>query len=232
MQMRYKLLALASALAMFSGCNKKVDALAEQVAKIDARLASIEKLINPPSEQPAGQEAAYVIPVEDSPVLGKKDARVNVVIFSNFECPYCAKADKALRDVVKDPQLADHVNVVFKHFPFDRHVEARPASKASLAAAEQGKFWEMSDKIFTNQSNLSSANYTKWAKEIGLDMNKFAKDLKDNDAKYEAIIKRDITLGAETAKLQGTPWILVGGWLLQGEPNAATIKKMIEEKKL
>jgi protein-disulfide isomerase len=101
-----------------------------------------------------------------------------------------------------------------------------------LAAAEQGKFWEMSDKIFTNQSNLSSANYTKWAKEIGLDMNKFAKDLKDNDAKYEAIIKRDITLGAETAKLQGTPWILVGGWLLQGEPNAATIKKMIEEKKL
>lgn len=233
MQKKFKLMLAISAMVFISGCNKKkLDDLEEKVAKIDARLAAIEKMITPPSDEPAAQEKAYEIPVEDSYVLGKKDARVGITVFSNFECPYCARADKALRELVKNDELKDTINVVFKHFPFERHQEARPASKAALAAGEQGKFWEMSEKIFLNQSNLNQATYKKVAKEVGLDMAKFEKDLKDNDQKYNAIIDRDIKVGAETAKLQGTPWILVGGWLLQGDINAETIKKMIAEKKL
>jgi protein-disulfide isomerase len=228
-----KLLAGLAGMLLITGCNaNKVKELTEQVAKLESRLAAIEKMIMPPSEQPSAQEKAYEIPLEDSQVLGKKDARVSVVVFSNFECPYCARADKSLRELVNSPELKDTVNVVFKHFPFERHQEARPAAKAAMAAAEQGKFWEMTDKIFVNQKELSQANYNKWAKEIGLDMAKFAKDLKDNDQKYNAAIDRDIKLGAETAKLEGTPWILVGGWLLQGDISAASIKKMIDEKKL
>ncbi len=79
---------------------------------------------------------------------------------------------------------------------------------------------------------MSKESYAKWAKEIGLDVKKFEKDLADKDKAYNDVIERDIKLGAEAAKLEGTPWILVGGWLLEGEISAANIKKIIADKKL
>lgn len=227
-------LALVLGLVFLNGCtvDKRINELQAQLKKVEDRLAALEKMLMPPKEEPPVQTQAYDIPIGDSPVLGKKDAKVTITVFSNFQCPYCARADKALRDLVKDPSMSDTVNVVFKHFPFDRHPEARPASKAAMAASEQGKFWELADKIFANQNDMNEKNYEKWAKEIGLDVAKFNKDRKDNDQKYNAMIDADIKLGAENAKLEGTPWILVGGWLLDGDINAATVKKMIEEKKL
>jgi protein-disulfide isomerase len=179
------------------------------------------------------QEHAYLIPINKSPVLGKPDAKTNIVVFSNFECPYCSRADGLLRQIVADPELKDHVNLVFKHFPFDRHKLARPAAKAALAAGEQGKFWEMSELIFANQPNLSEENFKKWAQQIGLDLNKFNSDLKDHDKKYDEQINEDIKIGTETAKLKGTPWITIGGWLFEVEPmNAQSVKDFIKAKNL
>lgn len=232
---RFLLSGLLVALVLLNGCtafDKKIAELTELVKKLEARIEALEKIVSPHKEEPAKQQAAYDIPVGESYVLGKKDARVAISVFSNFQCPYCARADKALRDLLNDPKLNEQIKIVFKHFPFDRHPEARPAAKATMAAGEQGKFWELADKIFTHQNDMSQKNYEKWAKEIGLNVDKFKKDLKDNDAKYNELIDKDIKLGAENAKLEGTPWILVGGWLLEGEINADTIRKMIEEKKL
>lgn len=232
---RYLLSSLALVVLFLNGCtafDKKIAELTETIKKLEARIEALEKVIAPHKEEPAKQQAAYDIPVGDSYVLGKKEAPVHITVFSNFQCPYCARADKALRDLMVDPKLNEKVNVVFKHFPFERHPEARPASKAALAAGEQGKFWEMSEKIFTHQNDMNQKNYEKWAKEIGLNVDKFKKDLKDNDAKYNEQIEKDIKLGAEAAKLEGTPWILVGGWLLEGDISADTIRKMIEEKHL
>ncbi len=90
----------------------------------------------------------------------------------------------------------------------------------------------MSDKIFAHQDKLNKANYDNWAKEIGLNMPKFKKDLVDKDKIYDAMIDRDIKVGAENAKLEGTPWILVGGWLLDGPITVESIKKVIADKKL
>jgi protein-disulfide isomerase len=231
---RFLLSGLLLALVFLNGCtaDKKIAELTELVKKLEARIEALEKVVTPAKEEPAKQQAAYDIPVGESYVLGNKDAKVHITVFSNFQCPYCARADKALRELTNDPKLKDKINVVFKHFPFDRHPEAKPASKAAMAAGEQGKFWEMSDKIFSHQDSMNEKNYQKWAKEIGLNLDKFKKDLKDNDQKYNDLIDKDIKLGAETAKLEGTPWILVGGWLLEGDISAATINKMIEEKKL
>lgn len=228
-------LSLLGIMVIFSGCNalnKKIADLEELVQKIDTRVQAIEKLINPHKEEPAKQESAYDIPLDGSPVFGNKDAKISIVVFSNFQCPYCARADKTLRDIIKDPILENKVNLVFKHFPFERHPEARPASKATLAAHEQGKFWEMSEKIFAHQDAMNAKNYELWAKELKLDMKKWQHDLKENDAKYNKTIDDDIKLGSEKAHLQGTPWILVNGWLLESELNAASIKKLIEDKKL
>jgi protein-disulfide isomerase len=219
---------------LLSGCtslNKKIADLEATVKKLEARLEAIEKLIAPHKEEHAKQEAAYDVPVGNSPVLGNKDAPVHIVVFSNFQCPYCARADKTLREIIKDPSLDGKVNLVFKQFPFDRHPEARPASKAALAAAEQGKFWEMSEKIFSHQNDMNQKNYEIWAKEVKLNVEKWKKDLKDNDAKYNAIIDEEIKLG-EKAHLQGTPWILVNGWQFQDDLNAAGINKLIMEKNM
>jgi len=216
-----------------NGCTKDKQVI-ERIEKIEARLEAIEKLINPPKEEPQVQKEAYLVPVGTSHVLGNPNAKVNIVVFSNFECPYCSRADKQIRELLNDPTMKDKINVAFKHFPFDRHSNARPAAKASLAVGEQGneKFWAMTDKIFSNQESLSPASYEKWAKEVGADLTKFKADLAANDKKYDDIINADIKLGSEAAQLKGTPWILVGGWLLEGELSAGTINNMIEEKKL
>lgn len=218
---------------ILGGCKSQDNQIADllkEVKSLGERLTTLEKLVLP--QAPAEQESAYELPVGDSPVLGKKDAKVSITVFSNFQCPYCARADKLLRAVVEDQELKDKVNLVFKHFPFERHPQARKAAKASLASKEQGKFWPMAEKIFLNQGELSDEKYVVWAKELELDVDKFNQDLKDNDSNYSELIDNDIKLGTEEARLEGTPWILVGGWLLDGEISADNIKSLIKEKNL
>ena len=218
-------------LALFmSSCtvDKKIY---DMIAQIEKRLDVIEKIVLPPKEET--QQNAYVIPVAHSPVLGKADAKNSIVVFTNFQCPFCARADASLRDVIKDSELKDQLNLVFKHFPFERHKMARPASKAAMAASEQGKFWDMTKIIFENQKDLSPENIQIWAKKIGLDINKFNNDLKANDAKYDAQINEDIKLGAEQAQLKGTPWILIGGWLYESDKiDPASVKAFLKAKNL
>ena len=202
----------------------------DAIARIEKRLDAIEAIVLPPKEDT--QTSAYIIPVGQSPVLGKPDAKNSIVVFTNFQCPYCARADKALRKVLEDDELKDQVNIVFKHFPFDRHVLARTASKAALAAKEQNKFWDMAEIIFENQSDLSNDNIQKWAQKIGLDMAKFNNDLKANDQKYDEQINEDMKFG-EKAHIKGTPWILLGGWLFEvNSIDPASVKAFIKSKNL
>ena len=224
---------LLSITAMLVGCtsNKKFD---EAIARINQRLDALEKLLMPAAQQPEVQAKAFDVPMGNSFVLGKKDAPVSITIFSNFQCPYCGKADKDLRALLNDPELKEKINIVFKHFPFERHVNARPASKAALAAGEQGndKFWAMTEKNFANQSALTPENFNNFARDIGLDVAKFSADLANNNQKYDDIINADIKLGEEGAKLEATPWVLVNGWMYEDDINAASIKKFITSKNL
>ena len=181
----------------------------------------------------APQTAAYTIDTKDSPTMGAKDAKVSVVVFSDYQCPFCSRVDPMLHDVLKDPELKDKVNVVFKHFPLSFHKDARPASKAAMAAAEQGEenFWKMSEKLYANQRALKSENFSKWAGEIGLDVAKFESDLKANDAKYEEQIKADMKVGQSQARVRGTPSLFVNGWELR-QRSVQGVKDLIKEKKL
>jgi len=220
----------ASWALFLSGCtvDKKIY---DMLAQIEKRLDVIEKIVLPPKEEL--QQSAYVIPVGNSPVLGKADAKNSIVVFTNYQCPFCARADASLREVIKDNELKDKLNLVFKHFPFERHQMARPASKAAMAAGEQGKFWEMTEIIFANQKDLSAENIQAWAKKIGLNIEKFNSDLKANDEKYEAQINEDLKLGAEGAHLKGTPWILIDGWLFEADKiDANSVKAFLKSKNL
>jgi protein-disulfide isomerase len=103
------------------------------------------------------------------------------------------------------------VKLVIKHYPLPMHSYARKAATAALAAGKQGKFWEIHEKLFASQKDLSDAKVEAIAREIGLNMEQFNKDLKD--PVIASLIDRDINSGRE-ANVQGTPTIFVGGKLL------------------
>ncbi len=207
----------------------------DRIEKLEKKVTQLEKRKpagrQRPEKQP--QTAAYTIPTDGSPMMGAKDAKVSVVIFSDYQCPFCSRVDPMLHDVIKDPELKDKVNVVFKHFPLSFHKDARPASKAAMAAAEQGaeNFWKMSEKMYANQRALTSENFSKWAGEIGLDVAKFEADLKANDGKYEEQIKEDMKVGQSNARVRGTPSLFVNGWELR-QRSVQGVKDLIKEKKL
>ena len=114
-----------------------------------------------------------------------------------------------LRQVLE--KYPNDVKLVVKHFPLPMHVYARKAAIAALAAGRQGKFWEIHEKLFANQKDLSDAKVEAIAQELGLNMEQFNKDLKDSA--IASLIDRDINNGRE-ANVQGTPTIFVSGKLL------------------
>ena len=120
----------------------------------------------------------------------------------------------------------DSVKVVFKHYPLSFHKKALPAALASLAAAEQGKFWEYHDELFLNQSSLSNQKYMEIAQDIGLDQTKFSKDFLRPSLRRK--IELDLADGKK-ASVTGTPTIFVNGRRLS-KRNYAVLKKMIDEE--
>ena len=119
------------------------------------------------------------------------------------------------------------VRVAFKHNPLGFHQNAMPAAKAAEAAGNQGKFWEMHDKIFENNKELSEDNYVKWAGEIGLDVEKFKKDMAD--PKLEARIKAQQAQGIKLGA-RGTPAFFINGRFLSGAQPVDNFKKVIHEE--
>ncbi|MCB9030619.1 MAG: thioredoxin domain-containing protein [Deltaproteobacteria bacterium] len=163
------------------------------------------------------------IEVAGSPVKGKSDAKITIIEFSDFECPFCSRGMSTMEEVMK--AYPNDVKVVFKNLPLPFHKNAEPAAKAALAAGKQGKFWEMHDKLFANQKSLSDAFYEKTAKEIGLDVAKFKKDLSD------PAIQKQIDEDKELAKqhgISGTPGFFVNGVAVKGAYPFDHFKQIID----
>lgn len=163
------------------------------------------------------------IEVGKSPVKGPASAKVTVIEFSDFQCPYCKKG----YDVVEQIMAAypNDVKVAFKHLPLDFHKEAMPAAKASLAANNQGKFWEYQAELFKNQPKLSAAFYEETAKKLGLNIEQFKKDAASPEV--EAQVKEDMAVGAKNG-IQGTPGFFVNGVAVKGAYPFEHFKMIID----
>lgn len=227
---------LATLAVTASGFAATESELLDRLEKLEKRVIQLENQVKKQAAArrgPPPQTAAYKIDIGESPILGDASAPIDFVVFSDIQCPYCARTHFLLEEVVKDPELSKKVRVVYKHFPLSFHKAARPAAKATLAAREQGDeyFWLMLDKTYKNQRALTEENFKKWAGEIGLDVYRFEQDLKENDAAYEKLIGDDIRVGRTAAQVRGTPTFFVGGWKLQ-ERSLQGVKNLIKEKKL
>jgi protein-disulfide isomerase len=155
--------------------------------------------------------------IAGAPFKGPDKAKVTIVEFSDFQCPYCAKAEMETAQVLA--KFPSQVKLVFKQFPLEDHSQAALAAEASLAAQAQGKFWELHDKMYANFRMINRARINVWAAEAGLDMNRFRADLDSH--KYAAHVKAEEQEG-EVAGVEGTPTFYINGKKFNGvfEVNA------------
>ncbi|MBK7860231.1 MAG: thioredoxin domain-containing protein [Archangiaceae bacterium] len=175
--------------------------------------------------QPAAPAPVANIDINGSPVIGAKNAPVTIVAFSDFQCPFCSRAVPTLKELEK--QYEGKIKVAFKNQPLPFHQNARPAAMAGMAAHEQGKFWEMHDKIFANQQQLDRATYERYAQELGLDMGKFKAALDSN--KFDAQITKDSNDGTAIGA-NGTPTFFINGRQLVGAQPIEQFKTIIDDE--
>src|SRR5206468_3724276 len=117
----------------------------------------------------------------DAPVAGPAGAKVTVLFYFDYQCPFCARVSPAIEQIVKD--YSADVRVVYKQHPLTIHQNAQIAAQAAIAAKAQGKFFEMHHKLFENASSLSREKVLSLAKDIGLDVDRFTKDLDSQPTK-------------------------------------------------
>jgi protein-disulfide isomerase len=154
---------------------------------------------------------------------GAKDAKVTIYEFSDFECPFCGRGAKTIDEVKK--AYPKNVRVVFKNLPLSFHKNADVAARAGVAANNQGKFWAMHDKMFENYKSLEEPNLLRFAKEVGLNMAKFNKDL--NSASTRSKVDAD---KAEAGRVgaRGTPNFYINGEHIAGARPFADFKAKID----
>lgn len=168
----------------------------------------------------------FAMPIDTTgaPFIGPANAPVEIVVFSDFECPYCGQVGPLLDEVLQ--HNAKTVKVVFKHFPLGFHKSAKPAALAAMAAQKQGKFWEMHDRLFANQKSLTPEKFRAIAQELKLNLGQFDKDQANIELAQR--LEKDMNDGRR-AGVRGTPTLFVNGRRLK-ERDAAVIQKMIDEE--
>ncbi|PYS38187.1 MAG: hypothetical protein DMG14_18620 [Acidobacteria bacterium] len=160
------------------------------------------------------------------PSRGPADAKVTIVEFSDFECPYCGGLFPTLKQVEKN--YAQQVRIVYRQFPLANiHPHAQKAAEASLCANEQQKFWEFHDSMFSNQSELSVADLKQRAVDLKLEAQAFNQCL--DSGRQAASIQADIQEGARNG-VTGTPAIFINGRLLSGNQPYSEIKEIIDDE--
>jgi protein-disulfide isomerase len=146
------------------------------------------------------------VDVGTSPSKGPVGAPITVIEFADFECPYCAMMAPVLEQVWQ--QHSQEMRFVYKFLPLSGHVHGDPAARAGIAAIAQGKFWEMHDKLFANRDHLEQSDLDGYAKELGMDLNRFHADMQSQATTDRIAADRK---QADALEVKGTPTIYLNG---------------------
>jgi protein-disulfide isomerase len=157
------------------------------------------------------------------PSKGEANAPVTIVEFSDFECPYCSKVEPVMKKVLEE--YRGKVRLVYRDFPLPSHAQAPKASEAALCAGDQGKYWEMHDRLFAHQRALAVDQLKGYARELALDAGKFDQCL-DSGAKTREV-EASRKAGQE-AGVSGTPAFFVNGRPLSGAQPFERFKEVID----
>jgi protein-disulfide isomerase len=141
-------------------------------------------------------------------IIGKAEAPHTIVKFTDLQCPFCHRFYPPVKELLS--QYPNDVKLVIKHFPLGFHPNARPAAKVALAANAQGKYEGMIDLLLENGADASEAKLREYSQTLGINADQLIKDLRDNDAAYEAIISADEALAGQV-DVRGTPTFFLDG---------------------
>ncbi len=177
------------------------------------------------ANKPLDAEKQALIAAGEAPSFGPKDAKVTLVEFSDFQCPYCARAASAASELKK--QYGTKVRFIFRQFPLNFHQDAHLAAQASLAADAQGKFWQFHDLAFANQKALDRASLEKHAKTLGLDVARFLSEL--DKGIYKERVDADFKLG-EQVFVGGTPTLFLNGKRVENPTDVKLIGSLIDKE--
>jgi protein-disulfide isomerase len=159
-----------------------------------------------------------------SPVKGATNPVVTIVEFSDFECPFCRQVQSVLRQIVES--YARQVRLVFKHLPLEGHRDSLPAARAAYCAAEQDRFWQFHDALFT-AGNLSPPMFEQIGSNLGLGMQKFQECVASERSR--AAVVKDIE-AARLLRIDSTPAFVVNGKLINGALSFAEFQRIIEQE--
>lgn len=157
------------------------------------------------------------------PARGPKEAPVTIVEFSDFQCPYCVKAEKTVTELLA--AYPAKIRLVYRDFPLPIHPLAPKAAEASQCANDQGKYWEMHDKLFAVEGKLEVPDLKKYARDLSLDGDKFDKCL-DSGEKAKSV--GESHKAGEDVGVSGTPAFFVNGRLLSGAQPIEEFKKLVD----
>jgi protein-disulfide isomerase len=197
---------------------EKCKMMMEHLPEVTAELQRMEE-----GNKPLSAEMQTAISQAGGASFGPASAKVQVVEFSDFQCPYCSRAATVVHQIKE--KYGDKVRFTFRQFPLPMHPNAKIASEAALAANSQGKFWEFHDRLFKNQNQLDRAGLEEQAKQTGLNMAAFKKSLDDH--KFAEAVDSDVKLG-EKVQVSGTPSMFVNGARVQNPTSFEAVAEMIE----
>ena len=202
--------ALAQSDGELQALQAEVRVLRAGQAAMQKQLAEIKQLLNRAAR--GRTETAFQpqqITVADAPYLGRPDAAVTLVEFTDYQCPFCRRHSAQTKPrLIKDYVATGKLRYVLREFPLARiHPQATKAAEAALCAGDQDKYWDLNAVFFANQRKLKPTNLLAYAEGLGLDMTRFGECL--DDGKYAKRVQADLAAGAK-AGVRGTPTFFLG----------------------
>ena len=199
--------------------RKDLESLKQGQSDIQKELQEIKTLLRGRVATPPPEPQNVVLSVKDDPFKGEKDARLTLIEFTDYQCPFCARhVAQTHPQIEKDYIQSGKVKYVLRDFPIESiHPLAFKAHEVAHCAGEQGKYWEMHDRLFNNQKTMSLKDLLDHAQALALEMPKFQQCL--DSRKHAAKIRKDLADG-QKAGVQGTPSFFLG----LTEPNDGIVK--------
>jgi len=197
--------------------QERMQTLREQYVDELKSKTPVRVMLEPPRQKVAIEKA--------SPVRGPADAPIEIVEFSDFQCPFCQRVGPALTQVLNT--YGDRIRLVYRQYPLPNHPNAKQAAEAGMCANEQGKFWPYHDRLFANQQRLGASDLKQHAVDLGLDAPRFNACLDSH--KYVPLIDADISAG-NASGVNGTPAFFINGRMLSGAQPFEAFKKIIDDE--
>jgi protein-disulfide isomerase len=208
---------LREPIRQFLAEQRRQQARAQLTTELSAKLGGVKVLLDPPRQE--------VTVAANDPVRGPANAPVTIIEYSDYQCPFCARVNPTLDRVRQE--YGDKVRIVFKDFPLPNHLEAPKAAEAAYCAGDQGKYWEMHDRLFANQQALQLPALKQHAVSVGLNAAAFNECLESG--KHTARVADNLKAG-EALGVGSTPTLYVNGRPVVGAQPFEYFKTVIDEE--